>query len=386
MQAGSGGEKLTAMTRFAPVFLAVAALSACGKPPEKVEDIRPVRVTAVEAARGPAEETFSGEVRARIETAMGFRVGGKVVAREVDVGSEIRPGQVLARLDPGDLKLGAASANAQLNAARAQLELASSDLKRQRVLLDRGHISQAAFDRYESQFSVARSQVEAQASQARERGNQAAYATLAADRAGVIIAVEAEPGQVVQTGQPVFRIAQAGEREIAIAVPEVRVGLFQSGTPVTVASWAEPERHLAGVVREVAAAADPATRSYRVRVSVPEAPASLRLGMTATVSIAIPQAGRADPPVVPLPALVSVAGSQSVWVLDPKSTTVSRRIVEIGGISRDGVQVTAGLTPGDLVVVAGANLLRPGQRVAVTGPGTGTGTGEQGQRIAQVAP
>jgi RND family efflux transporter MFP subunit len=366
------------MNRLTVMLLAASTLAACGQPAEKAEEVRPVRVAQAGRPSAQADDVFSGEVRARIETAMGFRVPGKLVSREVDVGAEVQSGQVLARLDAGDLKLDAAGARAQLDAARAQLELARSDLQRQRVLLERGHISQAAFDRYDSQFAVARSQVEALTAQSHERGNQAGYAVLAADRPGVVVAVEAEPGQVVQTGQPVIRLAQAGEREVAINVPEVRIARFHVGDAVSVASWAEPERRLAGRVREVAAAADPATRTYRVRVSVPDAPPTLRLGMSATVALPRQLAGD-DAPAVPLTALTGRDGATAVWVVDPATATVARRPVEVSVMTGDGVVVKSGLRTGELVVVAGANLLHPGQRVAVP-PGSGQ------QRVAQVTP
>jgi RND family efflux transporter MFP subunit len=343
---------------------ALGALAACGEAPARPEEIRPVRL--IDLQYSPRETTlrFSGEIVPRIETALGFRVAGKMVERRVDLGARVEAGQILARLDARDLALSERSARAAVAAAQSQLELATADLARQRALLARGHIAQSQFDRFETQYRAAKAALDQIESQARERANQTGYTNLAADAAAIVTAVEAEPGQVLGVGQIVFRLARLDAREVAIAVPETQVDLFVPGAAVKVDLWAAVGAAVDGQVREISAMADRATRTYRVRISIPDAPPTYRLGMTANVSFAVPAAVSGVE--VPLSAVVANGREKHVWIVRAGSDVATPRAVEIAGTSGENLVVTGELAVGDRIVAAGAHLLRDGQRVRVS--------------------
>jgi RND family efflux transporter MFP subunit len=342
---------------------ALGALAACGEAPARPEEIRPVRL--IDLQYSPRETTlrFSGEIVPRIETALGFRVAGKMVERRVDLGARVEAGQILARLDARDLALSERSARAAVAAAQSQLELATADLARQRALLARGHIAQSQFDRFETQYRAAKAALDQIESQARERANQTGYTNLAADAAAIVTAVEAEPGQVLGVGQIVFRLARLDAREVAIAVPETQVDLFVPGAAVKVDLWAAVGAAIDGQVREISAMADRATRTYRVRISIPDAPPTYRLGMTANVSFAVPAAVSGVE--VPLSAVVANGRENHVWIVRAGSDVATPRAVEIAGTSGENLVVTGELAVGDRIVATGAHLLRDGQRVRV---------------------
>jgi RND family efflux transporter MFP subunit len=352
------------MPRIAFALMGLAtmgALAACGEAPARPEEIRPVRL--MDLQQSPSETTlrFSGEIVPRIETAVGFRVAGKMVERRVDLGARVEAGQILARLDARDLALSERSARASVAAAQSQLELATADLARQRALLERGHIAQSQFDRFETQYRAAKAALDQVESQARERANQTGYTNLAADAAAIVTAVEAEPGQVLGIGQTVFRLARLDAREVAIAVPETQVNLFAPGAAVKVDLWATQGAAIAGEVREISAMADRATRTYRVRITIQDAPPDYRLGMTANVSLAVPASVSGVE--VPLSAVIAKGAEKYVWVVEAGSEVATSRAVEIAGTSGENLVVTGDLAAGDRIVAAGAHLLRDGQRI-----------------------
>lgn len=327
------------------VILAIAiVLGACSEPPPPPA-VAPV-VKVITAGQSPAggRNAYSGEVRARRETVLGFRVGGKIVERLVDVGSVVVPGQPLARMDPADLAL-------QSHQAEAQRALAEADVRRYRDLRSRNFVAQAALDAKETAFQAAT----AQATLAR---NQQAYAVLRADKAGVIAQVLAEPGQVVTAGQGIFRLAEAGALEVAISVPESRIAELRPGAPAEVTLWADGKR-FAGRVREVSPAADAATRTYPVRVAVPGDTAGLALGMTAGVEFGAAGAAGLE---LPLAAIFQQGQGHAVWIVDA-GDTLTLRPVTVAGYGDGGAVVTAGIAPGDRVVAAGVHKLTAGQKV-----------------------
>lgn len=334
--------------KFWPL-LVLPLLIACGEktPQADKTDTGPklVKVMTVSADGTAREEVYNGDVRARIEATPGFRVGGKLVERLVDVGAQVKAGQPLARLDSADLRL----AVAQAEANRA---LAAAELGRTLELRQKGFVSQAALDARESAAAAA----EAQAQLAR---NQAAYATLVADAPGVITAVLVEPGQVVGAGQPVFRIARAGEREVAIAIPESRLAGLKVGAPAEIELWAG--KTYRGRLRELAPAADPASRTFAARVSVLDADADVVLGRTATVRFAQPGASEF---VVPLAAILQQGGRPAVWVVGADGT-VRQRPIEIARYTDRGAVVTGGLAAGETIVAAGAFKLFAGEKVRI---------------------
>jgi len=349
---------------------ALALLAACKPAPAPIEDVRLVRTMIVGATPALAANIYAGEVRARYESALSFRVGGKLVKRAVNAGEAVKAGQVLARLDPTDLRLGDAAAQAQVAAAQAQFDVAKNDLDRVRGLFDKQYSSQGELDRFVTQFEAAKAQLEAAKAQRDQVANQTRYSTLTADTDGVVMAVLAEAGQVVAPGQPVVQVARAGEVEIATAIPEDRVNTVREGMAVEVSLWADETARFPGTIRELASAADPLTRTYALRVSVPKAPAAMKLRMTAAVTI--PVEGLPNLVHVPSSAMVTQDGKAGVWVVQPGENVVRFRPVQFAGVERNEVLVAAGLDAGDVVATAGAAHLREGQKVRLMTASPGT--------------
>jgi RND family efflux transporter MFP subunit len=343
------------------VSLAAVALAACGNGKVAEEPVRPVLTQVVAAGAPSARDVYSGEIRARHETELAFRVAGKLVSRAVDAGARVTRGQVLARLDPEDARLAARGAEAQLASAEGDFALAKSELERHADLLAKKFISQSAFDVRQNAFHAARARLEQARSQAALSSNQAQYTTLVADADGVVVSVSAEPGQVVTAGQPVLRLAHAGQKEVVINAPEGQLDRFKPGAVVAVSLWADRGALFAGRIREIAGGADPATRTYAVRVTILDAPPQAQLGMTANVIF--PAAPDAALVLLPLSALARDGDRAAVWTVDPKTQRVSLRPVGIGQYREDGVTITSGLARGDIVVVAGVHKLRPNQVV-----------------------
>ena len=341
------------MKPYALLLLALfqAGCSEPPPPPAQPKLVRVLKVGGSDPAADPAARTYSGEVRARIETTLGFRIGGKLVERLVDAGSVVKPGQALARLDPVDARL-------QATQADAQRALAEADLLRYRDLKAKNFISASALDARETAFKAA----DAQAALAR---NQAAYTTLTADRTGVIGQVLAEPGQVVSAGQGVFRMAPDGEREVAIALPESEVAGFKVGQAARVSLWsggAGSAPSLEGILREIAPVADPVTRTYAARVSLRGADPRLPLGMSATVRFALGASGT-EQRVIPLTAIFQQGDRPAVWKVGAEGT-VTLQPVAVAGYGDRGA-IVSGLADGDTIVAAGANLLVPGEKVRI---------------------
>jgi RND family efflux transporter MFP subunit len=343
-------------------LLLVATVGAC-KDEAKVEQeiVRPVKVAVVgEQVRGRAL-IYSGVVRPRIESDLGFRVPGKIVERTINVGDPVKVDQVIARLDDTDLLLAENSARAAVAAARSRRDVAKDNLERGNALLPRAIISQAAYDTRRNEFDAAVSALDAAEAQLRQASNAVGYAALKADKAGIVTAVSGEPGQVVSAGQPVIRLAQAGETEIAVFVPEQDSGQLTIGQQAKISLWAGPRLGFEGRIREIAGQADPSSRTYAVRITVSGSPSIMRLGMTASVKLRIDDESAAM--VVPLTALTESEGSSAVFVVDPASKAVRKIEVTVAGLADGGVRIAKGLHPGDLVVVAGVQFLRDGMRV-----------------------
>lgn len=349
------------------IALAGALLAACSKPPEKTEDIRPVRVMQVASAGNSAVIELAGEVVPRYESRIGFRVGGKIVDRKIEIGSQVRRGQVLMQLDPADLQLSQAQAKAAVAAAESGLTLAKAELDRYRELRQKNFVSQAVLDAKESAYKSAVSNHEQAVAGLRVQSNQRSYATLVADADGVVTGLDAEVGQVVASGTPVVRLARSGGTEVRVSIPEDRVDALRRATAVTVRTWANPGAPLEGTVREVAPVADPATRTFTAKIAVPKAGPDVRLGMTATVSFAIPAPEGIR---LPMTALFEEQGKTAVWVME--KGVVRRVPVQLAGAQGNEILVAAGLEPGQTVVTAGVNLLREGQKVTVLGQPSST--------------
>lgn len=322
--------------------------------------IRPAVVARAEPARFAVTESYAGEIRARIESRLGFRVAGKIAQRSVDVGSHVRSGDVIAVLDAGDLDLAVTAAEAAVASAEADARLARAERTRHRELLERRYISQALYDARASAAEAAEARLRQAQSQLRQARNQVDYATLRADADGVITAITAEVGQVVAAGTPVATLARKGEIEVLIAVPESRISSLAVGQAVRVEVWARDGEQFPARVREIAPEADPRTRTFDVRVALAEASA-LQLGMTARVHV-----GSGDSPqamLLPLSALHRLDDRPAVWSVDPASSQVRLAPVEVLAYREDGVLLGGGVDPERWYVVAGVHQLVEGQTV-----------------------
>lgn len=347
----------------AGVLLAVFVLAGCSRPPAAEEPVRSVKVIAVGVSPYDTEPEFSGEVRARVESRLGFRVAGKITRRQAELGQHIQAGQVLAQLDPQDFRLAAEGARAQHAAALTNRDLAAADLKRYRSLRDQNFISGADLERRETTFKAAQAQLEQAQAQLTAQGNQANYTTLVADVPGIITAIEAEPGQVVAAGTPVVRIAQDGARDVVFAVPEDRAGQVKPDSPVAIRGWANGSE-FEGKVREVAASADAVTRTYTVKATIDPLTAP---ALGATVYARPKALSHSGTPVlkVPTSALRQEGKGTAVWVLDKSSMTVRSQPVEVMTADGNDAVIGKGLSPGELVVAAGVHVLSPGQKVTI---------------------
>jgi membrane fusion protein, multidrug efflux system len=342
----------------------VLALSACSRTEAPQEPVRAVKVLTVGVDKFQSEHEFAGDVRARVESRLGFRVGGKIVRRQAELGQRVKAGQVLAQLDPQDYQLAAEAARAQVAAALTNRDLAAADFKRYAALKDQNFISGAELERRETTLKAAQAQLEQAKAQLASQGHQADYTSLVADVSGVITAIEAEPGQVVSAGTPVVRIAQDGPRDVVFAVPEDKVAAIKPGSSVAVRVWAE-NLNLEGKVREVAASADPVTRTYSVKVGLDASASPPPLGATVYVS---PQAlSLAGAPVIKLPtsALRKEGQGTAVWVVDKATMTVKSQPVDIATADGNDAVIGSGLKPGMMVVSAGVHVLSPGQKVTI---------------------
>src|SRR5215468_5934168 len=349
-----------------------ALLAGCkGEAAVKEESIRPVKVTVVEAGTPARKLTYSGVVRPRIESALGFRVPGKIVARLVNVGDRVSVDQEIARLDETDLRLAENAARAAVASARSRRNVARDHLERAKVLLPKAIISQAAYDTRRNELDAAEAAMETAEAQLRQAVNAVSYATLKADKAGMVTAVMGEPGQVVNAGQAVATLAESGETEVAIAIPEQDAARITVGQKSKVTLWARWGVNLDGRIREIAGQADPASRTYAVRIAIDAPPQAMRLGMTALVALTIED--ETTPMVVPLTALTEEGGTPIAFVVDTASKAVRKTAVSVAGIAEDGARIGSGLQPGDLIVTAGVQFLQDGMRIRLPGERAQTG-------------
>ena len=368
-------------------LLMVPALIACSPPAAQVEPIRAVRTLVLQSGVTALQTEYAAEIRARSESRLAFRVGGKLVRRPVNVGDVVKAGQVLAQIDASDLKLGQDAARAAVSAADIQLALNEAEYKRYKELRDQGFISGLELERREASLKASRAQAEQARAQASVQGNQASYAVLVADVSGVVTAVDAEPGAVLAAGAPVLRLAQDGPRDAVFSVsedrlPALRVLLGKPGA-VQMRPWGS-DAALPATVREVAAAADPTTRTFLIKADIGRT--DLRLGQTATVLIDAPAVAGLFK--LPLPAVFEQGGQSHVWVVDPAKSTV--RAQPVAGVGAEGnlVLVGAGLANGLRVVTAGVHTLTTGQAVrlyAEPGPAMAPAQGRTAVGAAVVA-
>lgn len=322
-----------------------------------------MRTVVAGRTAGSVGATYSGEIRARYESQLGFRTAGKIVARMVEVGSHVKRGQPLFQLDTTQETLQVAAAGAEADAARSRVAQARVDVKRTEQLLAQNFASQAELDQQRLALNQAEAQLRSAQARQQLNANMRGFTTLVADRDGVVSAINAEAGQVVSAGQTIATVAADGEREVSISIPESRVDELRKAPTLTITVWAQPDKSWTGKLRELAPDADSVTRTYSARISIQEAGPELRLGMTA--SVIAPDVDGSGVVRVPLTAIVDHERGRQVWVVDPKTSRVIAREVKLGAAQNDSVIVVEGLAGGETVVTAGVHMLQPGQQVKV---------------------
>ena len=338
-------------------------LAACQKPVEPEPPARPALVTIVGKTATSDAMILVGEVKSRFESNQSFRINGKIIERKVDVGSTIKKGQVIARLDAADANLSAVAASADVRAAEANHALARAEVERQRTLFNKKFISQSALDIREAELKTSAARVSQVKAQAAVSGNQSRYTSLVADRDGVVTQIRAEPGQVVEAGEMVVQIVDTKQIEVLVAVPESRMANLKVGDDVSVKLWAsqvtDSAKTYTARVREIAPAANSATRAFDVRVALSDADEAVKLGMTAGVRFA--QNGE-DEIIIPTSALTQVDGQNAVWTIDKVGIANPRQVVA-GQFTENGVIITNGLQAGEMIAIAGVHTLIKGQKV-----------------------
>jgi membrane fusion protein, multidrug efflux system len=333
----------------------ITLLTGCETPVEPTQPPRPALVMVVGAKAAANAMSLVGEVRPRYESNQGFRINGKIIERKVDVGARVRKGQVLARLDATDTNLSAMAARADVRAAEASHALAVAELARQRQLFAKKFISASALDIREAELKTSKARLAQVRSQANVSENQTHYANLTADRDGVVTLIRAEPGQVIEAGDLVVQIADTKAIDVLVAVPESRMAEVKLNTAVTVKLWADRQKAYRGVVREIAPAADSATRAFNVRVAIQDADAAVKLGMTARAKFN--PHNEEDPGfLIPSSALTESNGKKIVWVIDANNKAHPRS-VEVGQFGEDDVQVISGLQAEEKIAIVGVHTL-----------------------------
>ncbi|WP_457580753.1 efflux RND transporter periplasmic adaptor subunit [Ensifer canadensis] len=357
--------RLALSARMALLAAMTLVLAACSEQQEEAKSVvRPVKVVEMGDAGEARQMNYSGVVRARTEMNLGFRVNGKITERLVNVGDRVKSGDLLARIDATDYDLSVKSAAANLESSEREVETTALVRARAEQLFARKVASQAQLDQATLSHNQAVATRDAASSALSQAKNQVAYTELVADRNGIVAAIAADVGQVVGSGTPVATVAVDGEKEVLIAVPEVDVANFKPGMVVKAGFWSDQGLILDGKVREVAGSAEQPSRTFAVRVSLPNDPRIL-LGMTATILASADDAERHMS--VPLSALAQRDGGTTVWVVDRDSGSVKSRAVTIADFTGEGVRVVDGLRRGDLVVAAGTQFMTEDLKVAISG-------------------
>jgi RND family efflux transporter MFP subunit len=355
------------LTRFGigAGLLSLLLLSGCDRGEEEVAEIRPVRSMTIVQGLSGGVVTLTGRVQAETEINQSFRIDGRLIERTVDVGDTVKSGQLLARLDPQNEQSGLESVRAQLAAANARLAEARSNYTRMRDLVQEDAVSRASYEQAEAMLKTAESQVASVQAQVRLAENRLSYTRLFADVAGVVTARGPEPGEVVGAGRMVVQIAREGARDAVFDVPAQIKETAPGDARIEVTLSGDPSVKAIGEVREVAPRADPVTGTFAVRVRLLDPPAAMRLGTTVVGRLTLEAAQTIQ---LPASALTRADGRAAVWVVDPKAQTVSLRNIEVLASDQSRVQVASGLDAGDIVVTAGVQALRSGQKVRLLEP------------------
>jgi RND family efflux transporter MFP subunit len=344
----------------------LGVVAGCDRAPEaEVAEVRPVRTITIANTVASNDIRMTGRLQARAEVNQSFRLPGQLIERNVEIGDRVRRGQQLARLDSQNELSGLQAAQAQLVAAQVQLADARNNFTRMKNLIGDNAVSRASYDHSEALLRTAEAQVTAVISQRQLAQSRVNFTRLTADVAGVVTARGPEVGEVVAAGQMIVQIAQAGAVDAIFDVPAQTKNSASWGSTIWVSLVSDPGIRARGTVREVSPRADPVTGTFRVRIALADAPPAMRLGSTVQGSLRL-----TTPPGIMLPttALVRSNGSAAVWVVAPQTRTVALRPVVVGGSDTDQVRVEQGLAPGEIVVTAGVQVLRPGQKVSLLEP------------------
>jgi RND family efflux transporter MFP subunit len=353
------------VARLVLAALLAVPLAGCGE--EEVrgpEPVRPVRVVTVEMGSGGETISVTGQVQAEEEVNLAFRVGGRMTERPVNVGDRVEAGQVIARLerDPAENQL--RQARAALESARGQLTKTRADFGRQQSLLSSGFTTRVRYDQARQAMVAAQAQFDDARARLDIAEDNVGYTELTVDAGGFVTARGAEPGEVVTAGQMIVRVARERGRDAVFDVPERIIRAASADDPIDVALASDPSARAIARVREVSPQADPVTRTFQVRAGLDDPPEALRLGSTVIGSVKL----AARPGIVVPPSALTKAGAEpAVWVVDRESMTVSLRPVQVGQFALDNVTIAEGLKEGELVVTAGVQVLRPGQKVRLLG-------------------
>lgn len=350
---------------LAPLALA-AGLAACDAEPEAAGlEVRPVRTVTVEKRAAGVPVVLTGRIEAEDEVALAFRLSGRMIERPVALGARVEPGDVIARLEPHNELNALRAAEAGLAAAEGQLVEARAEFRRQQTLAERGFAAQAVYDRARQALQTAQSAVDSGRALLKNAQDQVSFTELEADAEGVVTAIGAEPGEVVQAGQMVVRLARQDGRDAVFDVPAQVIRSAPADPVISVTLTEDPEVAATGRVREVAPQADPVTRTFEVRVGLADPPADMRLGATVTGRMEVDQGEIIE---LPASALTQHEREPAVWVVDPNEQTVALRSVDVLRFSPGAVVVAAGIDPGETVVTAGVQALHPGQKVRLLEP------------------
>ncbi len=363
-----------------------AGLNGCTKQEATQVQVRPALAYKIPATSGIENDVYAGDIRARIEADHAFRVGGKITQRLVDAGALVKKGQALARIDPQDVRLNADASKAQVAAQRTEAEFADAELKRFQDLFNKGFVSKSALDQKVNVANAANARLDAARAQSSVSINQAGYATLTAETSGVVTQVMAEAGQVVAAGQAVMKIANPQEKELLIGVPESKLGEFKgrdsAPREIRVGLWSQPGKYYPAKVREIGGAADPATRTYAVRVSLLEVDDAVQLGMSAFAVFV--GASEANTLAVPLSALYVRDKTTGVWQIgaDGKVALKAVSVMQYRETSAVIKAINGSVKPGDIIVAAGVHKLREGEVVKPVIDATVTGDGKVAEASA----
>lgn len=340
---------------------ACVALAGCGRDADDdARKPRPVRAVVIEKGKFGEIVELTGSIQPENEAALSFRIGGRIVERFVGSGDEVKAGQLLARLDPQNEQNALRSAQARLTAAQGRLREARNNFAREQALLSRRYTTKTRFDQAQTAVETAQSDIEDATAQLKIAQDRVSYTELRPDTAGTIVARAAETGEVVQASQLIFRLARAGGWDAVFDVPARVLNVAPRNAAVALALTDDPTVTATGRVRQVDPAADPNTRTFRVRVSIQSPPPAMRLGASISGRIRLDaSAGIA----IPASALTELDAKPAVWIVDPATMTVSLRNIVAPRFTGDAALVSEGLKPDDTVVTAGVQALHPGQKV-----------------------